>query len=181
METSMQGKPVCATQTSRLLPVTWTSCFRNPGKHLLTGVEPWVMSTVNRGHTCHASEPTMTRCTLKQIWPLALVANRRSDYWQTQPKASVVSNSQTLSSRITFPIMEMNLFVSDDVDMLVAATGNLFVHLPISLSVQSQACVCVEKPRNSASCYTNLTPVWRRQICHVCHCQDSVLTLHSFP
>lgn len=56
------------------------------GKHLLTGVEPWVMSNINRGHTRHSSKPRRTRCTLEQIWPLALIATRRSRYRQTQPK-----------------------------------------------------------------------------------------------
>lgn len=153
---SFVSQPESVTQS-------WNSplVLENRRKHLLTGFEPRVTSNIKHGHSRHTSESRKTRCTLKQIWPLALISDRRSCYWQTQPKAPVVSsklvgsNSSTRHSRITFPIMEMSLLVSEDVNMLVAATGNLFVHLLISLSVYSQASVCLKNPCNACLCCTN--------------------------
>lgn len=58
-------------------------------KHILIGFELRVRSNVKHGHTHRNSEPRRTRWTLKQIWPLALINDRRSNYWQTQPKVSV--------------------------------------------------------------------------------------------
>lgn len=63
-------KPVCQKNQHKHSLVSRPDTvllFRDQEKHLLTGVEPWVMTNFNHGHTCHTSAPRRTCCTLKQI------------------------------------------------------------------------------------------------------------------